>query len=291
MEASEGVTVENFVKDDIQEVAVRTHILYDYAIAHDMKLDEEKEAELITQATSVFESYDPEIVAKYGFTLDQLKDTIVKQGYSELVFDELTKDYVLDPDEVQAKMEENAVYQNMMTYGTDAFYDKVRARHILIKTVDDANEAYSTEDYAAARTKTEGILERAKNGEDFAALATEFTEDPGSVETGGEYTFGRGEMVPEFEAAAYGLEIGGISDIVETQYGFHIIKLEERIASTDEEKEQAKLELASIQEEAEYSLRVTEFDKIYATILEDYNVVVDEDVWATLTFRDETVAE
>lgn len=291
MEAEAGVTVESYVKDDIKEVAVRTEVLYDYAMKNGLTLSEEKEEELATQATTVYESYTPEIIAKYGFTLEQLKDTIVKQGYSELVFDEKTKDFAISDADLKAEMEKNAVYQNMMLYGTDAFYDKVRARHILIKTIDDANQPYSPEDYAAARTSIEDLLARAEAGEDFATLATEYTEDPGSVESGGEYTFGRGEMVPEFEAAAYGLEIGGISNVVETQYGFHIIMLEERIPSTDEEKAKAIEDLAGIEEEAKYALKITEFDNIYVTLLEDYNVEVKEDVWASMTFKDAPVAE
>lgn len=285
-EAEAGVTVEEFVKNDIKDVSVRTEVLYDKAMKEGFVMEDDAKAELMAQAATVFESYPPEVVAKYGFTLEQLQDTIVKQGYSELVFEEMTKDMVFDEAEVQVIMEEDTDYQNMMTYGVDAFYDKVRARHILIKTVDDQNLEYSAEDKAAALAKIEDLLAQVRAGEDFATLATENTEDPGSVETGGEYTFGRGDMVPEFEAGAYGLEIGGISDVIETQYGYHIILLEERIAATDEEKVMAKEQLATIKEESEYTLRLAAFDEIYAEIVKDYTIETMEDVWATITFKD-----
>ena len=85
--------------------------------------------------------------------------------------------------------------------------EMVRASHILLTTRDPATNTELTEDQKAAKHKQmEGILKRARAGEDFAKLAKEYSEDPGSKDKGGEYTFPRGQMVPEFEAAAFSLE-------------------------------------------------------------------------------------
>ena len=80
-----------------------------------------------------------------------------------------------------------------------------------------------------ARTKIDSIKNLINNGADFAGLAREFSDDPGSKANGGELGFfGRGELVPEFENVAFSLNKGEVSDIVQTQFGFHIIQLIER---------------------------------------------------------------
>jgi parvulin-like peptidyl-prolyl isomerase len=78
----------------------------------------------------------------------------------------------------------------------------------------------------------EKVLALAKAGEDFAQLAREFSEDSGSREKGGELPpFTRGYSVPEFEAAAFALGANQISDLVTTKFGFHIIRVHEKIAA------------------------------------------------------------
>jgi peptidyl-prolyl cis-trans isomerase SurA len=79
---------------------------------------------------------------------------------------------------------------------------------------------------AAAKEKLEGIRLRVIKGESMATLAEQYSEDPGSAKNGGLYVnMQRGVLVPEFEAVAFSLKPGQISDVFETQYGFHFIQL------------------------------------------------------------------
>jgi peptidyl-prolyl cis-trans isomerase C len=103
--------------------------------------------------------------------------------------------------------------------------EQVRVRHILITW----KPLGTQDDRAAIRKQMEPILERARNGEDFAALARELSDDYATRNAGGDTgLFHQGQMVPAFEEAAFALEPGEISDLVETVYGVHILKLEER---------------------------------------------------------------
>lgn len=92
---------------------------------------------------------------------------------------------------------------------------RLRVSHILVDTQEQAKE----------------ILQKLKEGADFAQLAKQYSKDP-SKERGGDIGyFSRGQLIPEFEDACFGLEVGEISDVVKTQFGYHIIKLTERIES------------------------------------------------------------
>ena len=100
--------------------------------------------------------------------------------------------------------------------------ERRRARHILLKTTVNDNK----ETRAEIRKKMEKILAEAKSGKDFAELAKNYSQDKSATDGGDLGFFVRGRMVPSFEAVAFSMEEGQISDIVETQLGFHIIKLE-----------------------------------------------------------------
>lgn len=103
--------------------------------------------------------------------------------------------------------------------------EQVRARHILISVAEDATE----EDAQVALAKAISITQQLRNGGDFAALAAEFSDDASNAATGGDLGFfGRGQMVTEFEDAAFSLPIDEISDPVRTQFGYHIIQVLEK---------------------------------------------------------------
>jgi peptidyl-prolyl cis-trans isomerase D len=102
--------------------------------------------------------------------------------------------------------------------------EQVRASHILLKT--------EGKDDAEVKAKAEDVLKQARAGADFAELAKKYSEDEASQKNGGDLDyFGRGRMVPEFDQAAFSLEVGKISDLVKTQYGYHIIKVMDKRAA------------------------------------------------------------
>jgi len=121
--------------------------------------------------------------------------------------------------------EANAFYTNHPTDFEQP--ETVHVRHILLLTMDTATRAPLPADQIQAKRKQiDDLLKRVKAGEDFATLAGQYSEDPGSKLKGGELPpFSHGEMVPEFEAAAFSMATNTVSDVVTTAYGFHIIKL------------------------------------------------------------------
>jgi peptidyl-prolyl cis-trans isomerase D len=147
--------------------------------------------------------------------------------------------------EVSAKYQ-----QEIATYSTPETY---RARHILMKT-DGKNDE-------AVKKTMEGILAKAKApGADFAKLATQYSDDEGSTDTGGEYdNVTHGQMVKEFDEAAWALKPGEISGLVKTQFGYHIIKLEEHKAASVKPLAQVK---AQIEDQMRWEKAQAEAQKI-----------------------------
>jgi peptidyl-prolyl cis-trans isomerase C len=105
--------------------------------------------------------------------------------------------------------------------------EMVHVRHILLMTMDPVTRTPLAADQQKAKQKQmDDLLKRIRGGADFAALAKQYSEDPGSKDNGGELpAFPRGQMVPEFEAAAFSLTNNQVSDVVTSTYGYHVIKL------------------------------------------------------------------
>jgi peptidyl-prolyl cis-trans isomerase C len=103
--------------------------------------------------------------------------------------------------------------------------EEVHARHILFRVTDPNNPAASK----SAEDKVKATIERIKKGEDFATLAQSLTEDPSGKQNGGDLGyFTRQQMVPEFSEVAFRLEKGHVSDPVKTQFGWHVLKVEDK---------------------------------------------------------------
>lgn len=104
--------------------------------------------------------------------------------------------------------------------------EQVRARHILLKVAPDATDAQKSEARARAESLRKQVVDEKK---DFAELATQFSEDPGSRGNGGDLGFNAaGAWVPEFSKAAFALSAGQVSEVVQSTFGFHVIKVEEK---------------------------------------------------------------
>ena len=151
-------------------------------------------------------------------TLDQVKaDARQDMAISKLIEDEIASKIAVKPEQVQ-----DFYAKNPDQFKQD---ERVRASHILIAFPENADAAAK----AQAKTKAEQVLKDVKAGKDFAALAKQHSQDPGSAVNGGDLGFfQKGQMVGPFNDVAFTLAPGAISDVVETQFGYHIIKVAEK---------------------------------------------------------------
>lgn len=140
-------------------------------------------------------------------------------------------------------------------------YNKVVVKHVLVSTKDSATQQDLPEDKIAQKKKlAEEILEKAKSGEDFEGLVKEYSEDQGSKESGGEYTFGKGEMVSEFEKWSFSAKEGDMG-MVQSSFGFHIMKFI-RVATFEDLKDEIK----SVLQKEQFSKNIEEIKKQYPLV-------------------------
>lgn len=201
---------------------------------------------------------------------DAMAEEYYKQHPAQFELPEIVKAEVVvfNPDVVEARIvvsdaDIKAYYdQNLTRYKTD---EQRRASHILIAAGKDAPAA----DKAAAKAKAEKILAQLrKSPNDFAKLAKENSQDPGSAERGGDLDFfGKGMMVKPFEEAAYALKEGEISDVVQSDFGFHIIRLTALKAATTRPLSEVKANITDEIRRQQVGKKYSEMAEIFTNMV------------------------
>ena len=134
--------------------------------------------------------------------------------------------------------------------------DQSKVRHILIAVPQGADAKTD----AAAKAKAEDLLKQIKAGGDFAALAKANSDDPGSKVAGGELGFlSPGQTVPEFNKAAFSLQAGQISDVIKTQFGYHILQVEERQTAHTKPLSEVKADIVPVLEQQKFGAAETNY--------------------------------
>ena len=169
-----------------------------------------------------FGGSEEELETFYGKPLEQIQEEIRDQLKDQLIVTrmnrKITEDVNVTPSEIRR------FYHRIPKDSLPYFSEEVTIGQIV------KNPELSEKQKAEAKALLYDVKSRILNGEDFAALAIKYSQDPGSATNGGEYNhfIKRGEFVPEFEAVAFKLDVDELSDPVETEFGFHLIQLLER---------------------------------------------------------------
>ena len=202
----------------VDQLIARELVLQDGAARGIAPTDEEVQTELdAIRGQFPSEEAFQDALGQQNLTLEEIERNIAEQ----IIIEEILESDVL----AEARVDEAAArefYEDNPSFFETP--DQVRASHILLLT-----QGATEDERADARETIETILSELQDGGDFEALAREYSED-GTAERGGDLGFfGRGQMVPEFEQAAFDLSVGETSGIVETQFGFHIVRVTDRM--------------------------------------------------------------
>ena len=198
-----------------REQAIGAKLLMDEALKLDFNVSDEKiEAKLqqVIKDAGGQQNFD-ELLKKQCATVDQLRTSISQGVKVDMLVERVSSD-VSDPTEEELEAHFNAHSEEY------AKPERASAQHILIKVEGD-NEGNK----ATAKSKLEGIREAVSRGESFDDQAAMHSDCPSGKQQGGSLGwFTRGAMVPEFDAAVFSMDVGDLSGIIETQFGYHIIQ-------------------------------------------------------------------
>jgi len=231
---------------------------------------EETEAEFQKQYQAMLDTYgmtEQDLVdyfAVYGGTLEEFKEegraSVTEQLLYAAVQQAVVGPIELSEDELRAYFEEHKA-----DYSTE---EQIEASHILVATAEEA----------------QAILDELARGADFAELARTRSTDTGSAAQGGALGwFGRGVMAPEFEEAAFALEVGETSGIVQTDFGFHIIRVTDRRAASEPEFEEVA---DRVRADAERAIARERFDAWLKAAREEATVVISDPILEAMYLKD-----
>ena len=205
----------------ILENEIQRNLLLVRAREDSIEVDDERVEEMVrAQIRYIKEQFGAadfaEELKKEGLTERQMRDQYREHFRNQYLEDSMSQ---MLAQQVSVSPREIKEFEEKYRRGESS---SVSLSHIFIEP------AASTEQQDKIRPQAEAVLERIRTGEDFAALAKEYSQDPGSASQGGDLGFfGRGTMVPAFEDVAFSLKVGEVSDLVQSQFGFHIIRVEE----------------------------------------------------------------
>ena len=204
------------IKTDILETMINEELLFQESRKKGITVEPEAIAADLKRIKKGFASDADfkKLIAQSGLTEAELQSDI-ERGHviNKLIDDQIAALVVIPDQEIKTFYDTHPESFNKS--------EQVRASHILIKVDSKAEPSVKDE----KKAKLQKIQKRLKGGEDFAVLAKEFSECPSNTKGGDLGYFGRGNMVKPFEDAAFALKTGEVSDIVETRFGYHLIKV------------------------------------------------------------------
>ncbi|MFP4485081.1 MAG: peptidylprolyl isomerase [Spirochaetaceae bacterium] len=210
------------LREDILERLIEEELLYQQSIKEEIEVSEEEISTQLEQTRANFENEEQfeEALSQAGLTVEDLEEQVRRSlAINRLIAQEVGQNFEVSEDEARSFYDENPQFFEQG--------EQVEARHILVSTEGVEGEEALEE----ARERAEDIKSRLEDGADFATLAEEESDGPSASRGGDLGTFGRGQMVPDFEEAAFNLEVGEISDVVETSFGYHVIQVTDKADS------------------------------------------------------------
>lgn len=248
------------LRETILDNLIEKQLLYQESQAKGIKVDSEKIQSEIDQLKGQFENEDA--FRKKLASMNYSEETLRKEMRENMAIRALIDQEVASKVSVTDADVESYYQENKKEFEVP---EKVHARHILIQAGPDASEKKK----AKAEEKIQEVQEKLEDGAEFSELAREHSEGPSSEKGGDLGSFSRGQMVESFDKAAFALEPGEVSDVVETRFGYHLIKVEDKTPSSMKSLDEVK---TSIRENLQREKVMQELEPYIESLKQKYPV-------------------
>ncbi len=263
------------LRSDVLDSLIRKETLLSAAEENNITPNKSEVDEEMDRVRNQFNSEDAftQALEAQGYSPESLREAIEEDLIiSELIEQKVLDDIDIPEQEIKDFYEQNSQYFNVS--------ESVTASHILVQVGEEASQ----EQIDQARQKIENVKKELEEGADFAEVAKEKSEGPSASSGGDLGSFGRGQMVPPFEEAAFNLAPGELSDVVKTQFGYHIILVRDKTEARAQPLEEVKEDIVNHLKQSQSQDQINSY---IAGLVEEANVERSEE-YATEDASSET---
>gem|GEM_PF-898330 len=255
------------IKENLVDELINRELIKEQIKKNNIVLTDDDNKDIADTIQQLKDSYGEEtftdMLKQQNTTEEELKQTLQENMLQQKLLDKLTANITVSDEEIKKYYDENKD-----TEFTEP--EKVTVSHILIAIPEDkmsADDNTKNAEYEKIKPKAEQVLAKAKAGEDFSKLVKEYSDDTGTKDQGGQLTFSRSDQIEQaFMDASFALKnIGDISNLVKTSYGYHIIKLDAKtpakVYTLEEKKNDIKEEVLQQKKSDKFTALLDEWKK------------------------------
>ncbi len=295
---SGGKSAVQVAKDAVIENVVRIKVLKKKSQELDIELNEDELVLVGQEATAFFDEVEASFIDTYDITFKDVQRVFQEFAIAGKVLTQTTQEFVPENETIiMNKMLENEEYARLKGVDTGLLLTELKVDHILLITREknqSGEYVTLTEDEKASKLEQiKKIRKQALEGVDFTKLRDLYSEEtfPNEQDSEGAYEFSMALLPEEFESALKGLKVGQVSDIVETELGYHLFKVESIVQPSDEEILNFESNFESyekkVHDNALMTLKQEAFNRLYEEWKKQVDVSVNRDVWEAISFTED----
>ena len=292
-EFSGGKTASEVAKQGALENLIKIKLLNQNAQFMNISLSGEEEKEARKKALEYYSNIDEKYIKNYNISKGIVESIFIENQIASKVTENIMNRYNPSEEEINKKLLNNEDYIKLYDKDVEDILTQVTVKHVFTKTHIESGKgeyvALSKDSQEKAYGKIKEARKRALNGESFDLLIELYSEDENKDETKGVYTFSEALMTLMYKEALKNINIGGISEIVKSQQGYHLFKVISRSNPTQAEVKEYKENFTNwteaLKNEYVNELKREAFNETYEDLKTNASIIINNDIWNSISIK------